>query len=55
MEAAAILTIKRADEMTEQGRREVAAWLKQAAEHLVEHGENYQKLFTARYWYAGEK
>lgn len=49
--AAAILTIRDAARMTKRGRRQVAAWLRQHAEFLQEHGSEYAGRFTGRYLY----
>jgi len=48
---AAILTIKRASDMTPKGRWQVAAWLHDQADLLADNGANYSPLFRARYWY----
>ena len=45
------LTIRRADEMTKAGRKQVAAWLRREAQHLIADGEKYSKRFTSRYLY----
>ncbi len=49
--SAAILTIKEAHNMTEQGRKEIAKWIRDQADSLEQHGENYSKKFTGRYLY----
>lgn len=49
--AAAIVTIRRADQMTPKGRRAVAAWLRQQAGFLVRYGPQFSARFTARYLY----
>lgn len=47
--AAAIITIRRASEMTPAGRKTIAAWLRMHADYLTEHGREYQRTFTGRY------
>jgi hypothetical protein len=49
--SAAVLTIKDADKMTEEGRRSVAKWLRRQARFLEEHGTDYSTRFRARYLY----
>lgn len=49
--AAATLTIHGIPDMTENGRREVAAWLRKRATELVKHPETFAKTFRARYLY----
>lgn len=53
--AAAILTIRRAPDMTKRGRKAIAAWLRQSADTFEELGKEYSPLFTARYLYDDEK
>lgn len=50
--AAAILTIRRAGDMTPRGRRAIAAWLRDHARWIVQHGKEYSPRFTGRYLYA---
>lgn len=50
-ESAAILTVKRAAEMTPKGRREIAKWLRRHADMLVRDGKDYSARFTGRYLY----
>lgn len=50
-QTAAILTIRRANEMTKKGRRAVAEWLRKQAFTLEEHGKLLSSRFTARYRY----
>lgn len=45
----AILEIKNAAKMTEEGRKEVADWLKRQAKELIKDGKDYTKHFRARY------
>jgi hypothetical protein len=49
--SAAVLTIKDAGNMTPEGRKEVADWLRQCAKTLVKHGKDYAPRFRARYLY----
>jgi hypothetical protein len=49
--SAAVVTIHRADEMTPEGRKEVAAWLRRQASFLTKDGDKLAKRFTARYLY----
>lgn len=53
--SAAVLTIKDAGSMTDQGRKEVAAWLRKQAKLLVEHGSELSDRFRARYLYQDEE
>ena len=45
----ATLEIKDAAKMTEEGRKEVAEWLKKEAEDLIKGGKNYSNHFKACY------
>lgn len=47
--SAAVLTIRDAAEMTPEGRRQLADWLRHSAKTLVKHGKDYSKRFRARY------
>lgn len=49
--SAAIVTIKRAGDMTRRGRKAIAKWLRQQADSLEEHGDEYSDRFRARYLY----
>jgi len=49
--SAATLTIKEADRMTEDGRKEVADWLRAQADSLEEGGHDYAARFRARYMF----
>lgn len=49
--SAAVLTIKDAHRMSPKGRKEVAQWLRNHAEWLIEHGNEYAPRFRARYLY----
>ena len=48
-EATAVLTIKGASDMTPEQRRNLAAWLREQAEHVQRRGSEYSKVFRARY------
>lgn len=43
----ASLRIDRAGDMSKKGRQEIAKWLRRQAAHLLKHGDNYSKRFTA--------
>jgi len=45
----ATLEIKDTAKMTEEGRKEVAEWLKKQAEDLIKEGKDYSNHFKARY------
>jgi len=47
--ADAVLHIRNADKMTEEGRLVIADWLRQQADTLLTDGHNYATMFTARY------
>lgn len=49
--SAAALTIHRAGDMTEKGRKDIAKWLRRQARFLEQDGEVYSSRFTARYLY----
>lgn len=49
--SAAVLTIKDAADMTDEGRRQVAKWLRKQARWLEEAGQEYSPRFRARYLY----
>ena len=51
VQSAAILTIKDADKMAPEGRKEIANWLRQQAKDLIKYGKNYNKKMIARYLY----
>ncbi len=42
--------IRNARGMSVQERQELAGWLRRMASDLRSDGENYQKLYVARYW-----
>jgi hypothetical protein len=48
------VTIHRASHMTEQGRHEIADWLRHCADTLEEEGHNYADRFSASYRYIKE-
>lgn len=49
---AAVLTIYRPGEMSPKGRKAIAAWLRDKADHFEAEGDKYDdKRFTARYLY----
>ena len=50
-QSAAIITVKRAGDMTKTGRRRIANWLRHHAKMLEEHGKEYSGRFTGRYLY----
>ncbi len=47
--AIATLTIHRVAEMTPEGRKAIAEWLRNHAKMIVKEGKNYSKRFTGRY------
>lgn len=49
--SAAILTIKEAAEMTPEGKKDIARWLRRQAKFLEQSGAEYASRFTARYLY----
>ena len=50
--SAAILTIFAAPDMTQRGRKQIAAWLRRQADTLLKEGKNYTpNRYTARYLY----
>ncbi len=49
--AAAIVTIRRAHDMTPRGRSALAKWLRQQARFLEQYGAELGSRFTARYLY----
>lgn len=50
--AAAIVTIRRASDMTPKGRKEVARWLRRQALFFERHADQLSPRFTARYLYS---
>lgn len=52
---AATLSIRRAGEMSEHGRLQIAEWLLGKARDLIREGEQYSPRFTARYWYKARR
>jgi hypothetical protein len=51
MKSAAVITIKDVGSMTDQGRKDIAAWLRHQAKMLLKHGDEYSDSFRARYLY----
>lgn len=51
VKSAAVLTIKDADQMDDDGRRNVAGWLRRQAASLEREGSQYASRFRARYLY----
>jgi len=51
LESAAIVTIRDAAEMTAEGRKAIADWLRMHAKMLLQHGGDYSKVFRGRYLY----
>jgi len=49
--SAAILTIKKASDMSLRGKKDIAEWLRNQAKNLLKHGKLYSDKFTARYLY----
>lgn len=49
MNSDALLYIRNAADMTEEGKVAVADWLRERAEDLLAKGHEYSFLFTARY------
>lgn len=49
---AARVTIERPGKMTPAGRKDIAAWLRMHAAHLLKHGKDYTNgRFVGRYHY----
>lgn len=49
---AAIVTIRAPGKMTKRGRRDIAVWLRQHANWLLKHGDEYTDgRFTGRFIY----
>lgn len=51
VKSAAVLTVRDAPNMTPEGKKAIAEWLRKQAKMLVKEGKNYSKRFTARYLY----
>ena len=49
--SAAILTVKDAPRMTQEGRKAIAAWLRKQAGFIETHGTELATRFRARYLY----
>lgn len=50
-QAAAIITIKDAPNMTKRGAKNIANWMRRQASFLERHAANLSHRFTARYLY----
>jgi len=48
---AATITVKRPDQLTKQGAKDIAAWMRRIAKDLVELSPKMAKVFRARYCY----
>lgn len=44
------ILIKRPGKMTVKGRQEIAEWMREKADELVEEGDNWADDFSAHYW-----
>ncbi len=53
LKVAAHINVRRAADMTKQGRKRVAGWMRKAADDLEKSGHNYSARFVNRYWYKG--
>jgi hypothetical protein len=51
LKVAAVITIRNADKMSKEGRKEVADWLKETAKSLVKDGHLYSGEIRFRYMY----
>jgi acetylglutamate kinase len=51
LKAAAIITLRDADKMSNEGRKEVAAWMRETAKSLVKDGNVYSGEIRFRYLY----
>ena len=54
-QSAAVVTIHDAQNMSIEGRKRIAAWLRQRAKCLTKNADLYSKRFTSRYLYAEGK
>lgn len=52
LKVAASVLITRASDMTNEGRSQIAAWLRDQAKSLVSHGARYSANFRGRYYYS---
>jgi hypothetical protein len=50
LQVAAAVHIKRAADMTPEGRAAIASWLRQHGRDLVQHGREYAAAFRGRYY-----
>ena len=55
LSAAVTLMIRNAASMTDEGREQIAAWLRRQADSLLQDGTKYSKTFLARYLYADKE
>jgi hypothetical protein len=51
MKSAATLTIRRAADMSPQGRKDIATWLRKQASDLLKYADNYSAEVRANYWF----
>ena len=52
--SAVIITIRDAASMSEEGKKDIAAWMVRQAKDLVEHGKEYSKTCICKYRYFEE-
>lgn len=45
------IVIHQAGDMTASGRKDIALWLRRCSDHMLKHGDNYAKKFTAKFNY----
>ena len=48
---AATLTVHQAGDMSKEGRKAIAEWLRLQAKSIIKDGEKYSKRYTAKYMY----
>lgn len=53
--SAAIVTVKDADRMSVDGRKDIARWLRRQAGFLEKYGSEFAGTFRARYIFVKEK
>lgn len=53
-QSAAVLTIRRAADMTPEGRERIAKWLRKMATFLLQHGSEMSDGFRATYGYVDD-
>ena len=51
LKSAAIVTIRNAHKMDDEGRKAIAAWLRRHANFLIKHGKDYGPTLRGRYLY----